>query len=249
MIHKFKRHEAGYLVLSKDCLEDPNLSWKAKGLHAYLISLPSNWFINIADLANRSTDGRIATARAVDELIEAGYITREQTRDENGRVGKSIYEAYEVPYQRMKEIPYTEEEFRFKFAVRTKTAHGFPAHGKPATTKETKNTKDTSQEASENEVKIRGWNKMVYGLWVSKMGGPPNKGGLQPIKEVCMMHGLDAVRKALEYYLAHEDKRFASLRSFASKFGMWVERSGGSLGGCGPDKPQDATRYEMPSRQ
>ena len=63
-----------YVLLNKTCLSDDRLSWKAKGLHSYLLSLPDDWKIYTEDLKNRSKDGKDAIRSAINELIDLGYI-------------------------------------------------------------------------------------------------------------------------------------------------------------------------------
>ena len=90
-----------YVMLNKTCLRDEKLSWKAKGLHSYLLSLPDDWQIYIEDLKNRSKDGRDSTASAVNELMKKGYIKRTPAKDEKtGRFkGGYDYEVYEMPIE------------------------------------------------------------------------------------------------------------------------------------------------------
>lgn len=90
-----------YVMLNKTCLCDEKLSWKAKGLHSYLLSLPDDWQIYIEDLKNRSKDGRDSTTTAVNELIALGYIKRTPSKDEKtGKFkGGYDYEVYEMPIE------------------------------------------------------------------------------------------------------------------------------------------------------
>lgn len=90
-----------YVMLNKTCLRDDKLSWKAKGLHSYLLSLPDDWNIYIEDLKNRSKDGRDSTTSAVNELIKMGYIKRAPAKDEKtGKFkGGYDYEVYEMPIE------------------------------------------------------------------------------------------------------------------------------------------------------
>lgn len=90
-----------YVMLNKTCLCDEKLSWKAKGLHSYLLSLPDDWNIYIEDLKNRSKDGRDSTTSAVNELIKMGYIKRAPAKDEKtGKFkGGYDYEVYEMPIE------------------------------------------------------------------------------------------------------------------------------------------------------
>jgi hypothetical protein len=94
-----------YVLINKDFLNDKNLSWKAKGLMAYLLSKPDDWEIFISQLQKCSTDGRDSTSNAIKELIKNGYIQRKDYRL-NGRF-KSIYTVFE------NKITVTENPYRY----------------------------------------------------------------------------------------------------------------------------------------
>ncbi len=95
-----------YVVLDKGFLQDKTLSWQAKGLLAYMLSLPNDWVFNMKDLQNRSKNGRDATYRIMKELIEAGYVTRVENRD-GGKFEKVEYIVYEVKQSPRTENPDT----------------------------------------------------------------------------------------------------------------------------------------------
>jgi DNA-binding MarR family transcriptional regulator len=59
-------------------VQDPGLSWSAKGILAYLLSLPETWEVHLRDLFCRSSGSRVATETALKELIAAGYVVKEQ---------------------------------------------------------------------------------------------------------------------------------------------------------------------------
>lgn len=67
-------------------LRDPRLSWKAKGIAAYLLSKPPGWQIWTNDLINRAKDGRDAVRAGLAELEALGYLTRERVNGEGGRL-------------------------------------------------------------------------------------------------------------------------------------------------------------------
>ena len=90
-----KRHN--YSIIDNTCLRDPNLSWKAKGLFAYLLSLPDDWQIYQKDLVNRATDGDTSLRSGIIELEKAGYLKRERQRNESGQVKGMIYHIIENP--------------------------------------------------------------------------------------------------------------------------------------------------------
>lgn len=71
-----RKKETNFLVLDKTCLMQSDLSWGAKGLHSYLISLPSDWRVNVYDLKNRATNGRDSVRGLLNELEKAEYIAK-----------------------------------------------------------------------------------------------------------------------------------------------------------------------------
>jgi hypothetical protein len=65
--------------------DDPRLSWKAKGIHTYLMTRPPKWEFYYADLLKRATDKRGAIKSGLKELQEAGYLKIRRDQDERGR--------------------------------------------------------------------------------------------------------------------------------------------------------------------
>jgi hypothetical protein len=69
-----------FVQIDKECINDSSVSWRAKGILAYLLSKPDNWQVYEQDIINHSTDGRDAVRNSIKELIRAGYISKEQSR-------------------------------------------------------------------------------------------------------------------------------------------------------------------------
>ena len=90
-----KNKDNPYVVINKSCLNDDNLTWAAKGLHSYLLSLPDNWEIYVNELVNHTSAGRDHTYRVVNELLEHGYMEKVQYRCEGKVLGLS-YTVFEV---------------------------------------------------------------------------------------------------------------------------------------------------------
>ena len=112
-----KRIDGPYTVIGNAAAQDSQISWKAKGLLIYLLSLPKDWNIRINELAAHATDGYDSTKRAMDELLAAGYIQRGQRiRKPDGKLGDYVYLVTGV----RDEIPNME-----------KPNVGFPSQGKP----------------------------------------------------------------------------------------------------------------------
>ena len=86
-----------FTIMSNYHLRDKNLSLKAKGLLSQMLSLPEEWDYTLAGLACINKESKDAIRSAVNELEQAGYITRRQTTTEGGRFGCNEYLIRERP--------------------------------------------------------------------------------------------------------------------------------------------------------
>lgn len=93
-----KNADNPFVMIDRRPIENSTLSWKAKGILAYLLSRPDNWTVQIGDLVKRSTDKAFAIRGAINELIKAGHIYRREERDEKGRFIRYLLEVYEIPF-------------------------------------------------------------------------------------------------------------------------------------------------------
>ncbi|MFW9871895.1 MAG: helix-turn-helix domain-containing protein [Candidatus Thorarchaeota archaeon] len=96
IIRTKKDKENPYVIINKTSLNNKEMTWQAKGLLTYLLSLPDDWTINVTDLIKRSKNGKDSTYSIINELIEFGYISREQIRAK-GKFTQIIYTVYEKP--------------------------------------------------------------------------------------------------------------------------------------------------------
>ena len=65
-------------------LNNSELSWKAKGILAYLLSKPDNWKVIISNIVNNAIDGKGSVYKGLKELNEHGYYHKTTIRDEKG---------------------------------------------------------------------------------------------------------------------------------------------------------------------
>ena len=86
-----------FTVMSNYHLRDKSLSLKAKGLLSQMLSLPEEWDYTLSGLACINKESKDAIRSAVNELEQAGYITRRQTTTEGGRFGCNEYLIRERP--------------------------------------------------------------------------------------------------------------------------------------------------------
>lgn len=82
--YDFGKDEVPFTQVANEVLQDKDLSWKAKGIYAYLYSKPSTWQFSATRMAKESGDGRSATLEALKELEKAGLLRRKRLG--NGRV-------------------------------------------------------------------------------------------------------------------------------------------------------------------
>ncbi|MBO5459690.1 MAG: hypothetical protein J5981_05515, partial [Lachnospira sp.] len=72
-IIRIKKRPSNFVMMDKTFLEDNRLSFKAKGILAYLLSKPDNWKVIVQDLVKYSTDGKASVYTGLKELKEYGY--------------------------------------------------------------------------------------------------------------------------------------------------------------------------------
>lgn len=108
-IRRTKR-TGNFTTVRNEYLQDVNLSWKAKGLITYIMSLPPDWQLNLSDLKNRSKDGRDATAAGLRELITNGYCQRCKIRGDGGTFVGCDYEVSDIKeFEPQTENPFMDE--------------------------------------------------------------------------------------------------------------------------------------------
>ena len=86
-----------FAVISNVTLQDTRLSWKARGVLAYLLSLPDDWVIIVEDLVSRAPDGVDSLRAGLKELEKFGYISKRRTRDEAGKITGTEWFVHEEP--------------------------------------------------------------------------------------------------------------------------------------------------------
>ncbi|MER5651213.1 hypothetical protein [Streptosporangium sp. NPDC002524] len=93
--HRTPQHTR-FTILPNAALQCRSLSILARGLLAYLLSLPSGTPQSIETLAAENPEGKTAIARAQRELIAAGYVRVVRERVERGRFTTTVH-VYDTP--------------------------------------------------------------------------------------------------------------------------------------------------------
>ncbi len=89
-----------YTIMSNYHLQDKNLSYKAKGLLSFMLSLPEDWDYSINGLVAISKEGVKAIKNILQELQKYGYLVIKKKQNEIGQF-EYDYLIYEYPeYQK-----------------------------------------------------------------------------------------------------------------------------------------------------
>ena len=112
-------HERDFTIITNAALRDTNLSLKAKGLLALMLSEHDGWNFTIKGLSAKCKEGVDAVAAIVKELEAQGYVVRRRERSTTGHFTAATYTIYEKP---IREAPKPEKSVLDK-----------PAADKPST--------------------------------------------------------------------------------------------------------------------
>lgn len=81
----------GFTTVYRSVAQDKRLSLKARGLFLLLQSLPENWNYTIAGLASVAGTGKDQIRSGLKELLDVGYLVKEQTHNEAGKFAGNVY--------------------------------------------------------------------------------------------------------------------------------------------------------------
>ena len=84
-----------HVTINSAILKDKNVSLKAKGLFALVMSLPDSWDFSLKGICAITKENYTAVNSSIKELIDAGYCHREPLKEHGKFVGYN-YEFYEV---------------------------------------------------------------------------------------------------------------------------------------------------------
>jgi hypothetical protein len=97
MSETFRAHRGGWVTLDNSAVNDERLSFRARGLLAYLLGRPPGWAFAADRIAKVSPrEGREAVLSALTELEAAGYVRRSRIRSACGQV-RTITEVAATP--------------------------------------------------------------------------------------------------------------------------------------------------------
>lgn len=180
---RIRRDRANHItILDQQLVRDSRLSWKARGIFAYLWSQSEEWEFNEIEVSKHSIDGRDSLRSGLKELEDAGYLERERERDGNGKVRSSKWILHEKP---MLKNPTQGNPVQVNGTQRY--------HQEKITSKEDNTNKELGDESSTGMEK-------VFSLWEHNWGFP-NGIAQQDLTEWVNAFGSDLVIHAITYAL------------------------------------------------
>lgn len=186
-VRRGPRKQEHFTILDNAALNDERLSFRARGVLAYILSKPADWRTTSACLARVAKEGRDAIRAALNELKDAGYVVYEKIRDAaTGRIA-TICTVYEVPVEGAN----SPEVVRIAAPGPGKPAPGEPNTGNPGRNQrigssqrtETNHHQTSTTEPAENDVPAE----------VSVVVGGISDKRLRPLAAACQDKGLPAL--------------------------------------------------------
>lgn len=89
MDNNFKKQVVPFTQVPNNLLYDPDISFKAKGLWAYMSAKPDGWNFSADRIAMETKEERKAILAGLKELSGAGYITAKKLKD--GRIEYTLH--------------------------------------------------------------------------------------------------------------------------------------------------------------
>lgn len=124
MILHIHKRESPYVQIDKRPLEDERLSWKAKGILAYLLSKPPGWTVRREDIENHGSDGREAVQSGLKDLEAYGYAALISEQGDKGQLIGKKWLVAESPELLSEVLGKSTDERESRLTVK-------PADGKP----------------------------------------------------------------------------------------------------------------------
>lgn len=94
---KIKRFNKGWTSVPNELLNDDSISFKAKGLYAFLNSKPDEWDFSVDRIALQSKDGKDAVRNALQELQAKGWVLRTPAKNADGTFNGYDYWINDTP--------------------------------------------------------------------------------------------------------------------------------------------------------
>ena len=107
-IHRVKKSDKKRFVqIEKTTSEDRRLTWKARGILAYLLGKPDNFVFYLDKIAEDAPDGIDSLRAGIKELQDLNYVKRYPVKVK-GKIVSWAMDVYEIPHT---ELPHVEKPY------------------------------------------------------------------------------------------------------------------------------------------
>lgn len=99
MIIKINNYTQGnYTIVSNEVTRDNSISLSARGLLIFMLGCKEDtWEFSVAKLIKNTNTSRTKIENALEELENAGYLKRTQTKNDRNKFGKNEWIISEIP--------------------------------------------------------------------------------------------------------------------------------------------------------
>lgn len=193
----------GFTTVYREVAQDRRLSLQARGLFLLLQSLPEDWQYTISGLATLAGTGKDRIRSSLSELLDVGYLIKEQAHDPGGKFSGNIFVLQE-------EVPLSGNPT----TVEVKSA---PLSGKPITEKPSTG-KPLTENPTEQKNNKQKHNKTPYsppagdGAFLTFWAAYPKKVKKQKSREIWRKLAPDEAQTAQILSALEQQKRSARWR-------------------------------------
>lgn len=120
-IHRIVKN-SNYVIMDRRIFHNEKLSWKAKGIMVYVLTLPNDWTFRLEEIITHSIDKRDSFRSGWKELQEQGYVERIPIKDATGIIIRWETHVFECPEEQATSDPQTENPY-----MDNKSTNGFSA--------------------------------------------------------------------------------------------------------------------------
>lgn len=89
--------ENPYVTINRSILDNPNISFKAKGIYFHAFGQKDDWQFYMEEIVKHVPEEIDSLRSGIHELEKHGYLYRRRERDKRGRLGKSEWYFFETP--------------------------------------------------------------------------------------------------------------------------------------------------------
>lgn len=195
--------KTNYTIIDNTALRDSRLSWKAKGLMAYMLSMPDDWTFYMDELQKHATDGKSSFRSGFNELKKLGYVERKRIQREDGTFFWETI-VHERPHTDFPQVDYPSME---KPQVEKPSMDNRPllSTNKPSTDKQNTNRPSTDDN-KQTSLSSPGFKKAIE-LYENLIPGGVTSIVGDKIDDDLNTYGIELMEKAFEV-AALRNKRF-----------------------------------------